>query len=239
MSPRRVGILGGMGPEATVLLMQKLIAAVPAKDDADHIPLIVDQNTQVPSRIRHLIEGDGEDPGLALAGMVRRLQAAGAEALAMPCNTAHHYTPHIRSAAFVPFIDMVALAIAQARRRVQPGGKVGILASPALQRIALFDRPLEAAGLRAAHAPEPDVMLAAIRAVKAGGPSPATRAVLVAASRALLAQGATVQVIACTEFSLMADAVAAGTEVFDTLDVLVDGIVAFALGTEARADSAA
>ncbi|MGB4909635.1 MAG: aspartate racemase, partial [Tabrizicola sp.] len=58
---RRIGILGGMGPQATLLLMQKLIDAVPAADDADHIPLLVDQNPQVPSRIRRLIEGTGED----------------------------------------------------------------------------------------------------------------------------------------------------------------------------------
>ena len=239
MSPRRIGILGGMGPEATVLLMQKLIAAVPARDDADHIPLLVDQNPQVPSRIRHLIEGDGGDPGPVLADMARRLQAAGAEALAMPCNTAHHYAAAIRAAASVPFIDMVALAVARSRRRVRPGGKVGILASPAAQRTALFDRPLAAAGLRAAYAPEPDTLLGAIRAVKAGGPSAATRAALRTASNALLAQGATVQMIACTEFSLMADALAERVEGFDTLDVLVDGIVAFALGTAAGTDGVA
>ena len=239
MSPRRIGILGGMGPEATVLLMQKLIAAVPARDDADHIPLIVDQNPQVPSRIRHLIEGHGEDPGPVLAAMARRLQAAGAEALAMPCNTAHHYAAEIRAAASVPFIDMVALAVARSRRRVRPGGMVGILASPAVQRTALFDRPLEAAGLHAAYAPDPDVMLGAIRAVKAGGPSPATRAALHTASTVLLAQGAAVQMIACTEFSLLPGAFAEGVEGFDTLDALVDGIVAFALRTESRTDSAA
>ena len=84
---RRVGILGGMGPQATILIMQKLIACVSAEDDSDHIPLIVDQNPQVPSRIAHLIEGMGADPGPVLAGMARRLVAAGAEALAMPCNT--------------------------------------------------------------------------------------------------------------------------------------------------------
>jgi aspartate racemase len=58
--------------------MQKVIAATPARDDADHIPLIVDQNPQVPSRIRHLIEGTGDDPGPVLAAMAARLQAAGA-----------------------------------------------------------------------------------------------------------------------------------------------------------------
>ena len=90
---RTVGILGGMGPEATVLLMQQVIAAVPARDDADHVPLIVDQNRQVPSRIRRLIEGTGEDPRPVLAAMARRLQGRGPQALAMPCNTAHAYAP--------------------------------------------------------------------------------------------------------------------------------------------------
>lgn len=59
---RTVGILGGMGPAATVLLMQRLLASVPARDDSDHIPLIVHQNPAVPSRIRRLIEGIGDDP---------------------------------------------------------------------------------------------------------------------------------------------------------------------------------
>ena len=110
---RILGILGGMGPQATILLMQKVLEAVPAEDDADHIPLIVDQNPQVPSRIRHLIEGTGDDPAPVLADMARRLVAGGATALAMPCNTAHHYLPAIRSAVRVPFLDMVELSVAQ------------------------------------------------------------------------------------------------------------------------------
>ena len=69
---RPVGILGGMGPEATILLMQKCLALVTASardtvDDADHIPLIVHQNPQVPSRIARLIDGHGPDPAPVLA----------------------------------------------------------------------------------------------------------------------------------------------------------------------------
>jgi aspartate racemase len=77
--------------------------------------LIVDQNPQVPSRIRRLIEGTGEDPAPVLAAMARRLEGAGAEALAMPCNTAHHFADAIRAAAGVPFLDMVALSVAKAK----------------------------------------------------------------------------------------------------------------------------
>lgn len=224
---RRVGILGGMGPEATVLLMHRIIAATSARDDADHIPLIVDQNPQVPSRIRHLLEGTGDDPGPVLAEMGRRLHQAGAEALAMPCNTAHYYTPAIRAATTIPFIDMVALSVAHAVGLAGKGGMVGILASPAVRKTGLFERAFADAGLVAEYARDDDAMLATIRMVKSKGATPGARAALAAASGELLARGAQVQMIACTEFSLIGEAVAPGVKVFDTLDLLVRGIIAF------------
>jgi len=228
--PRRIGILGGLGPEATVLLMQKVIAAVPARDDSDHVPLIVDQNPQVPSRIRHLIEGTGEDPTPALVEMARRLEAAGAEALAMPCNTAHHYASAIAGAVSVPFLDMVTLSAEHARARAATGGRIGILASPATRRIGLFDKVLGPAGLAAVYPEDEDALLGAIRSLKAEGPGPAARETLAAASAELVSRGANVQMIACTEFSLITSAVASEAEVFDTLDLLVEAIVAFSLG---------
>lgn len=228
---RRVGILGGMGPQATILLMQKVLDAVEAADDADHVPLIVDQNPQVPSRIRRLIEGQGEDPGPVLVGMASRLVAAGAEALAMPCNTAHHYAGQIQAAVAVPFLNMVDLSVAQAARLAGKGGKVGILASPAVRRIGLFDGPLARAGVEPVYPGDEAAMLAAIRQIKAQGPAAEARRALAAASAEVAARGARVQMIACTEFSLIPEAVAPGVTVFDTLDVLVAAIVDFARQT--------
>jgi aspartate racemase len=225
---KRVGILGGMGPEATVLLMQKIIAATPAEDDADHVPLIVDQNPQVPSRIRHLIEGPGDDPGPVLAAMAQRLQAAGAEALAMPCNTAHHYAPAILAAVTVPLIDMVALSVAHAGTLAWKGATVGILCSPAVRRIGLFDRAFADVGLTPIYAQDDDGMLATIRQIKSQGATTKARAALAAASTALRERGAAAQMIACTEFSLIADAVDPSATAFDTLDLLVGGIIDFA-----------
>lgn len=207
--------------------MSRVIAATPAADDADHVPLIVDQNPQVPSRIAALIEGTGADPAPVLAAMARRLEKAGAEALAMPCNTAHHYAPAIRAAAGVPLIDMVALS-AEAAARVGQGGRVGILASPAVQRIGLFDAALSPHGLQAVYPADQAALLGAIRAIKREGTSPAARTALAAAARDLRQQGASVQLVACTEFSLLADAARDEAEVIDTLDVLVAGIVRFA-----------
>jgi aspartate racemase len=229
MTARRVGILGGMGPQATVLLMSRLIAAVPARDDADHIPLIVDQNPQVPSRIRFLIEGQGEDPAPTLAAMTRRLEQAGAEALAMPCNTAHHFAEAIRAASGLPFLDMVAASVDQARALVGGKGPVGILGSPALRRIGLFDRAFAGTGVTPLWPTDEAPMLEAIRSIKADGATDAAKLAVRAASADLLSRGAKVQLIACTEFSLIAEPTVTDAIPLDTLDVLVRLICEFAL----------
>lgn len=231
---RRVGILGGMGPQATVLLMQKVLDAVEAQDDADHIPLIVDQNPQVPSRIQRLIEGTGEDPAPVLAAMARRLVAGGAEALAMPCNTAHHYAPAITAAVGVPFIDMVELSLAEAERLAGKGGKVGILASPAVRKIGIFDARLTRLGLQPHYPGDEAAMLAAIRQIKASGVGAEATAALRTASEDLLQGGVSVQMIACTEFSLVPNATVPGAMAFDTLDVLVGAIKDFATQSSAN-----
>jgi len=224
---RRVGIIGGMGPEATILIMQKVLAGVRATDDADHVPLIVDQNPQVPSRIRHLIEGTGEDPGPVLADMARRLVAGGAEALAMPCNTAHHYAPAIRAAVDVPLLDMIEISVTHAATLVGPNRTVGILASPAVRKVGLFEAAMRKHGLTGLYASDEPAMLAAIRQIKAEGSAQEARETLMAASADLVQRGARVQMIACTEFSLIADSTAEAATAFDTLDQLVQAILEF------------
>lgn len=214
---RRVGIIGGMGPEATVALMQRVIALVPARDDADHVPLIVDQNTQVPSRIAYLIEGRGEDPGPVLVRMARGLEAAGAEAVAMPCNTAHHWAGEIAGAVGVPFLDMVGMTLARVP------GRVGVLASPAVRIAGVYAARREGV----VHHGEEGVLLDLIRRVKREGATEAARAEFVRLVRGL---GTERVIVACTEFSLLAGAAPDGVEVVDSLDVLARAIVEFAHG---------
>jgi aspartate racemase len=221
---RRVGILGGMGPEATILIMQKILAGVAAQDDSDHIPLIVDQNTRIPSRIKHLLEGGTVDPAPALADMAQRLVSGGAELLAMPCNTAHHYADAIRAAVTVPMLDMIALSCAHAAS-LSSNGLVGVLGSPAVRKVGLFDEPLKRHGLTALYAKDESATLSAIRQLKSQGAQPEARAILKAASEELVTRGAIVQMIACTEFSLIPEAVSPRANAFDTLDQLVREIL--------------
>ncbi|TDK42426.1 aspartate/glutamate racemase family protein [Antarcticimicrobium luteum] len=237
-----IGILGGMGPEATILLMQKVLDAVPARDDADHIPLIVHQNPQVPSRIAALIEGQGGDPAPALQAMARDLQAAGARALAMPCNTAHHYVAAIRAACRLPFLNMPELA---AGRLAATGARrVGLLASPAVRLTGVFDAAFAARGLSAHYPADEAPILALIRAVKTGerGGAPA----LADVARALMRTGCDRVLIACTELSLLTPGLPSDLPWIDSLDCLVSEIVRRARsgagtdgGTDARTDAGA
>ncbi len=225
---RRVGILGGMGPDATVLLMQKVIAARPASDDADHIPLIVHQNPQVPSRIKALIEGTGENPGPVLAAMACDLERAGAEALAMPCNTAHAFAPDISAATGLPFLDMIEATAADlfatgARR-------IGMLASPAVRLAGVFASSFSDKGLEAVWTEDEDALLSVIRAVKAGRKGAAETDGLDRLARGLVdRQGCDHLAVACTELSILRPDLGVDLPLTDTLDCLVARIVAFSI----------
>lgn len=229
MSPRLVGILGGMGPEATILLQQRVLETVKAQDDADHLPLVIDMNPQVPSRIAHLIEGTGADPGPVLVRMARRLERAGVTALAMPCNTAHHYATQIEQAVSVPFLHMVDLSVARAAQDLPAGSPVGILASPALRKVGVFDRPLQRAGLTVLWPESEELMLGAIRRIKADGPTADTLEVLSSAADDLTHRGASFLFVACSEFSLLTRDLGASIPIIDTVDVLADAIHAHSL----------
>lgn len=225
--PLTIGVLGGMGPEATILLQRKVLDAVLARDDSDHIPLVIDMNPRVPSRIAHLLEGTGEDPGPILAAMAEGLQNAGCAALAMPCNTAHHYADAITAAVQIPLLNMIDLAVQHAAEKLEKGGCVGILASPAVRKTGLFECALEAYGISAIWPDRDAAMLLAIRQVKMDGPVPEARDALMLASSELVAAGAELQLIACSEFSLIAQSVAEDAQVVDTIDLLAQAIVKF------------
>jgi len=231
MAPRRVGILGGMGPEATVWLMARIIALTPAKDDGDHVPLLVDNNTRIPSRLTALLDNVGADPGPVLADMARGLQAAGCQALAMPCNTAHHYAQRIQAAVTIPLINMVTLAVQAAQAVTRTRGQHqtgGILASPAVQLTGLFDAPCAARGLQTLYPEQPDALLPCIQSIKRHGASDAARQVLRDAAVELHKAGANVVLVACSELSIIHDAVPEHITMLDTIDVLAEAVVKFA-----------
>ena len=220
---KTVGILGGMGPEATIEFMRRLVAAVPARDDAEHIRMLVDNNPKVPSRIKALIDGTGDDPAPVLARMAKALETAGADFLAMPCNTAHAYLREIEAAVTIPVLDMIGLSVSALAERSPRPRTIGLLASPAVRQTGLFATPLSKRGFETIppNAEEEATLLALIKSIKAGGRGQMERETLYEAAGSLAARGAEALVIACSEFSLLPKPRIEDCVVLDTLDVLV------------------
>lgn len=103
-----------------------------------------------------------------------------------------------------------------------------MLASPAVRGTRLFETALEARGLFVIWPKDDDAMLTAIRAIKVEGPTTAVRQILWAASQELAAAGGMLQLVACSEFSLIADSVAPNVSAVDTVDLLARKIIKFA-----------
>lgn len=228
---RKIGVLGGMGPEATILFQQRLLKAVRAQDDQDHIPLLIDMNPQVPSRLAYVLDQTvgAPDPGPVLGDMAKRLDRWGAEALAMPCNTAHLFAEVIQRKTALPFFNMVKLSVETALAKSKAGDVIGILASPALRKTQLFERYFQASE-RTVIWPEDDTkMVQAIRKIKTSGDTAEARRILLDASSELTRRGANLQLLACSEFSMIQTSHDPSAAMIDTLDVLAEAVARFAL----------
>lgn len=103
---KRLGVIGGMGPEATSDLFLKIIKNTPAKNDQEHIPIVIDNYPQIPDRTAFL-KGLGESPLPFLLESVTRLEKCEVDYLCMPCNTAHYFVNEIREYTDIPFLSIV------------------------------------------------------------------------------------------------------------------------------------
>ena len=200
-----VGILGGMGPEATVDLMQRIIRLTPAQDDIDHIRCIVDNNPKIPSRIKAIIEGDGEDPGPCMADMGKRLEAWGADFLVIACNTAHYYYDAVQGAVKIPVINLIDLVSNHVKTNFPEHDKVGILASPAVSITGLYTARFKKSGIKDVW-PDPDYqdrLFHVIKEVKKGNTDSRVGEEYAKVCENLLDKGAGIAIIACTELSTL------------------------------------
>ncbi len=218
-----VGIIGGMGPEATVELQRRIVARTAAADDHEHVHLLIESNPRIPSRIAHLIAKNGPDPTPELVRIARNLESAGATVLAMPCNTAHNYAGAVRAAVGIPLLDMVEMTVTEVFRTA-PGARVGLLASTAVLLTGLYERSVTARDGTLVSPSRQDDVMALIRAVKGGDTGPAPRQALDGLVGDL-ADRVDVVVLACTELSVIASALRSPVPVIDALDVLTQAIV--------------
>ena len=217
-----VGVLGGMGPAATLDFLTRLHAATPATGDADHLRVITDSNPGVPGR-NAALSGDGPSPGPALAAMARGLVTAGAQVLAMPCNAAHAWAGEIVAAVEMPFVSMIDAAVTAVR--TSGARRVGILAADATLRSGLYRDALATFGIAVVEVDSADFMPVLLR-IKGGDTGAGVRPAMVGLAAGLVARGADVVLAACTEVPLVLSPNDVKVPLIDATGTLVAAVLA-------------
>ncbi|WP_448576063.1 aspartate/glutamate racemase family protein [Thermomicrobium sp.] len=226
-----IGILGGMGPLATVDLYRKIIEATPAERDQDHLHVIIDADPSIPDRTAALLFG-GPDPTPWLLASAQRLEQAGADFIIVPCNTAHAFLPRVRASISIPILSMIAATAERAAEIVTTGSIVGLLATAGTIASRLYQQALEERGLRCIvpDAQSQERVSEAIALVKAGRTDQEVASLVLGASRELIAQGAAALILGCTELPIVFPISEVSVPVLDATRILAETAVRLARG---------
>ena len=226
---RTIGVLGGMGPAATLDFLTKLQARTGAKRDQDHVRTIVDINPHVPNRNEALAD-DGPSPAPVLIAMAQGLERAGAEGLVIACNSAHAWADEIAAAVQVPLINLVDATADAVVAEGLRGMHVGVLAATACLDAELYQNALAARGVQPLTLDDGgrSRFMSLLYRIKAGETGEAARREMHALAFELIDAGAKAVVSACTEVPLVLKAGDLPTPLIDSTDVLVAETLAFA-----------
>lgn len=215
---KTVGIIGGMGPGATALLFQKLIDYTDAKSDAEHMHIIIDNNTAIPDRTTAILKGENT-PALYIVESGKKLEMCGAELLLIPCNTSHYFYDDIQEQLSVPVVNMIAET---AKVCLNNGyTKVGILATTGTCNTDTYGRELNKFGVEAVY---PDVegqkrvMEIIYDQVKAG--RKINVQILDQTLKKMASKGAQAFILGCTELPFAIKNGDFGYHFLDSLDIL-------------------
>lgn len=235
------GVLGGLGPEATVDFMSKVIARTIAintannktVEDQDHIQMLFDHNPRVPNR-HDAIRGEGEDVGAHLAAMAKRLENADADFLVMVCNTAHAFQNDIEQAIQIPFISIIDEVISELQNTQAKDIKVGVMATQGCLEAELYQKSLDAAGYSVIvwNKEELADFMGIMYKIKSGDTGEQVQQDTLASAKVLINKGADVLIAGCTEIPLVLHQDSLSVPLLSSTDIMVDRVIDYSLGNK-------
>ena len=225
-----LGVLGGMGPAATLDFLAKVQAFTPAQRDQDHIRVLVDINPKAPDR-NVASAGPGADAGSVLAEMAGALAGAGADILAIACNTAHAHADLVQRASGLPLIDMIETGASAAR---QSGARrVAVLGTRGALRLYREYLAAQGMGILTLDPERQEAFMAALYRIKAGDLGAEVSREMIGFAHELAGLGAEAVIAGCTEVPLvMGPRDLSGAAFIDPGELLARRCVAVCLGLE-------
>ncbi|GAG74607.1 unnamed protein product [marine sediment metagenome] len=204
MPEKIIGILGGMGPEATIDLFYKIIKFTPAEKDQDHLRIIIDNNPKIPDRTAAIL-GKGKDPLPALQETARNLEKAGADFIIIPCNTAHYFLSSIQKSVKIPILNMIEETAKETQKKNSSIKKVGLLASIGTYKTKIYHQHFKKYNIEVISPEENDKeeLMKIIYEVKAGDLSEGIKISILKIAQKLIDKGSEALIAGCTEIPLI------------------------------------
>jgi len=202
-----IGILGGMGPEATSYFFDLIIRNTRAEKDQEHIPVIIYNNPLVPPR-SDAIQKMAPDPVPSLLNGVRALIRAGADFCVMPCITAHYFLPEVQKEVDIPFVHLLDESAKWAADTLPGLKKAGLISSSGTLKTNLFHEPFSRIGVKILESDEgnQNIIGEAIfgqKGIKAGFTAGDPKKMIISAALELIKRGAEAIIAGCTEIPLV------------------------------------
>ena len=219
---KKLGVIGGMGPEATSYFFEELVAHTKADKDQDHIDTIILNHATLPDRSKAILTGNFEELLNALIQDAQILEKLGVGHIAIPCNTSHYLYDGIQKEISVPIIHMVRETIKYALSHFEQVQKIGVLATTGTIQTGIYHRECEALGVEAIVPSEENqnaVMSLIYEEIKKGQPGDYTK--FQKAYEELIEAGSDIVILACTELSVFKKSNKIEKNCLDAMDVLV------------------
>lgn len=204
---KTIGILGGMGPEATSFFFSQIIKKTKAQGDQKHIKVIIYNNPEIPPRTDAILH-DGPSPLPHLLEGVKMLRQAGVDFIVMPCVTAHYYLNDILAKEKVSFLNLLDETLLYTLKKFPGIKKLGLIGSTGTLKSRLFHDVFAKQGIEviAPNDDEQELVMEAIfgeKGIKAGFTLGSPREIILQTATALIEKGAEAIISGCTEVPLV------------------------------------
>ncbi len=221
---KKLGVIGGLGPMATAYFLELLTQMSQAETDQEHMEILLHSKPSIPDRTKYILGLSGESPLPDMAAIGRELREAGAAEIAIPCITAHYFHNELEEQIGIPVLH--AIKETALYLKAEGVGTVGILATDGTVQSGLFQREFETYGIRALtpttenQALIMDIIYRQVKTGKKGNPGQ-----LEEVAQSLRDRGAEVNLLGCTELSLLKRDFTLPAGYLDVMEVLASRAV--------------
>lgn len=219
----KLGIIGGMGTEATSYFFEEIVEHTVVEQDQDHIDMIILNHASLPDRTKSILSGKTDELFKKIMKDIKLLEDLGVDNIAIPCNTSHYFYDELQKQTSVPIIHMVRESVRAAIKRFESVQKIGIMATSGTIETGVYHKECERFGVKAvipSEEKQTDLMSLIYDEIKKGNSADSSK--FKRTYDELLKKGSDVIILACTELSVYKKTNEVPGKCLDAMDVLVE-----------------